>query len=155
MAEAYDLAKDLGMNGAKVLLQELKSYADKVITASASDKYLDQAKTTLVENFAFASGNYDGATDPGLDGKPVMVLAVRNSDGTEIAYSFVNMTKLLDTYTAADKSITVSGRTIAANISPDTDNALALGENGLKVTLASATEVKALCDEVLGTAASE
>ena len=155
MAATYDLAKDFGMDGAKVLLQELKGYADRVVAASASDKYLDQTKTTLVENFAFASGGYTGATDPGLDGKPVMVLAVRNSDGTEIAYSFVNMTKLLDTYTAADASMTVSGRTIAAAISADTDNALTLAADGLKVTVASTAEVKALCDEVLGTAASE
>ena len=154
MAVTYDLTKEVGMNGAKVLLEELKDYADKVVTASGSDKYLDQTKTTLVENFAFASGGYTGATDPGLDGKPVMVLAVRDSGGTNVTYSFVDMTKLLDTYTAADASMNVSGRTLAANISPDTDNALSLAENGLKVTMASTTEVKAMCDEVLGTAAS-
>ncbi len=150
MAGAYDLTKDLGLDGGKVIIEQLKAYADRVIAASASDKYLDQTKTTLVDNFAFTAAEYPGATDPNLNGKPVMVLAVRDSDGTEITYSFVNMTKLLDTYTAADASVTVSGRTIAAAISEDTDNALSLAGDGLKVTVATTAEVLALCNEVLG-----
>lgn len=61
--------------------------------------YLQATQTNIVENFAFSSVTYPGATDPSLDGKTVLVLAVKG-DGTPptVKYSFVNMTNLIDDY---------------------------------------------------------
>ena len=64
-----------------------------------TEYFLDQTKTVLVQSFEFETNNtsnYPGATDPNLDGKPVMVLAVKGTDDS-VAYSFVDMTALVDT----------------------------------------------------------
>lgn len=61
--------------------------------------YLQSAQTEIVENFAFSASTYPGATDPNLDGKTVLVLAVKG-DGTPptIKYSFVNMANIIDDF---------------------------------------------------------
>ena len=73
---------------------------------------LDQAKTAFVPKFAFSEETYTGATNPKLEGKPVMVLAVKGSDNS-VTYSFLNMATLVDTYTAkaGDGSATVAEKT--------------------------------------------
>ena len=65
-----------------------------------AEYFLDQARTVFVQEFEFETGgvsNYPGATDPNLDGKPVMVLAVKDSTGTSVTYSFVDLAALSDT----------------------------------------------------------
>ena len=97
--------------------------------------FLDQAGTTLVENFAWSAATYPNSTNPNLEGKIVLVLAVKGDKQTNptTSYSFVNLEKLIDTYTAADNSITISGYTVAVKISADTGNALELKNDGLYV----------------------
>jgi len=97
---------------------------------------LDQLKTTFVPNFAFVANTYQGAADPELDGKPVLVIAIKdtNAAGTvTTSYSFLDMTSLVDVYTAADNSINVNGYTIAVKISATAGNHLTLGADGLMV----------------------
>ena len=99
---------------------------------------LDQTKTLFVSSFAFSSTTYPGATNPNLDGKPVLVLAVKGTDGS-IAYSFLNMASLIDTYTIASgnsaKILTISGRTITFKISAVANNALTVQSDGLHVNI--------------------
>lgn len=89
--------------GVKIANNKLSFYAstDTTVTPITSvslpeELYLDQTGTTIVENFAFSAVTYPGATNPNLDGKTVLVLAVRgdNADGLNtptVKYSFVNM----------------------------------------------------------------
>ena len=99
---------------------------------------LDQAKTTFVSSFAFSTTTYPGATDPSLNGKPVLVLAVKGTDGTT-AYSFLNMASLIDTYTVATgdstKILTISGRTITFKVSAVANNAITVQSDGLHVNI--------------------
>ena len=97
--------------------------------------FLDQVKTQFVDNFTFSAVTYPGATDPDLDGKPVFVLAIRGDKETNptLNYSFLNMSALVDTYTASDTSITVSGYQLKVNIDPSSDTLLTLTANGLLV----------------------
>lgn len=104
-----------------------------------TEMFLDQTRTTFVPSFSFADGSYTGATDPKLDGKPVMVLAVKGEGKTaSVTYSFLDMAALVDTYKAktADKdkstTVTVSGYEIdvKVNISSDANNALTRGSDG-------------------------
>jgi len=97
---------------------------------------LDQLKTQFVPNFVFNASTYAGATDPELTGKPVLVIAIKdtNAAGTvTTSYSFLNMETLVDVYTAADNSINVNGYTIAVKISATAGNHLTLGADGLMV----------------------
>lgn len=101
-----------------------------------SELVLDQLKTTFVGNFAWSSATYPGSTNPNLDGKPVLVIAVKDTDaaGTvTTTYSFLNMETLVDIYTAADNSIAVNGYRIAVKIDPAQGNRLTLTANGLMV----------------------
>ena len=100
--------------------------------------FLDQTKTTFVNSFAFSSSTYPGATDPSLNGKPVLVLAVKGTDNT-VTYSFLNMATLIDTYTIATgdsaKILTISGRTITFKISAVANNAITAQSDGIHVNI--------------------
>ena len=50
-----------------------------------------------------------------------------------VKYSFVDLSKLIDTYTPADNSVNISGHSIAVNLSATTGNALSLVNDGLFV----------------------
>ena len=106
-----------------------------------TEYFLDQTKSQFVQSFAFDAETYPGASDPSLDGKPVMVLAVKTEDGSTITYSFVDLTYLLNTYTAktegknASTTVTIDGYTIEVkvNISAEEGNQLQLKADGLFV----------------------
>lgn len=104
--------------------------------------FLDQNKTVFVQEFTWSVETYAGSVDPNLEGKPVLVLAVKGDD--EVTYSFVNLESLIDVYKVEDTT-TVSmeigeGNVIKAdvNISEDEGNIISVKENGL---YASVTEV--------------
>ncbi len=86
-------------------------YVGDVIAALPKDQFLDLTKTTFVQSFTWSSATYPGSTNPSLEGKPVLVLALKNSSDNTVAYSFLNMYELVDTYTA-DSPIKVTGRKI-------------------------------------------
>ena len=86
-------------------------YVGDAIAALPKDQFLDLTKTTFVQSFTWSSATYPGSTNPSLEGKPVLVLALKNSSDNTVAYSFLNMYELVDTYTA-DSPINVSGRKI-------------------------------------------
>lgn len=86
--------------------------------------YLDQTKTTLVNNFTWSEELYPNSVNPNLDGQPVLVLAVKNLKGAEDAitegdvtytYSFISMNNLLNIYTADNTK-----KSVALTINPDT-----------------------------------
>ena len=98
--------------------------------------FLDQTGTTLVDNFSWAALSYPNSTNPNLNGKTVLVLAVKGDAQTPtVKYSFVDLSKLIDTYTAADTSINISGHSISVNISATNGNALSLVNDGLLVDI--------------------
>jgi hypothetical protein len=140
--------------------------ADKTGTAIATvdfpkEMFLDQTKTEFVAKFKWADTTYPGSTDPSLDSKPVMVLAVKGTDGTTdtITYSFLNMSALVDTYKAkttgksASTTITVSGYEIevTVNISAESGNQLTLKSDGLYVPAPQEVDISGKVDKVIGT----
>lgn len=119
--------------------------ADKTGTAVFTmdfpvEMFLDQTKTEFAGKFAWSEDAYPGSTDPGLGGKPVMVLAVKGDDENP-TYSFLNMAALVDTYKAktegkdATTTVTVEGYEIdvAVNISAAEGNILQKKDDGLYV----------------------
>lgn len=98
--------------------------------------FLDQTKTTFVQEFTWSAETYVGSTDPSLDGKPVWVMAVKGDDDT-VTYSFVNLESLVDVYTAKEtNSITVvisDANEISADvkISAEEGNIISVKEDGL------------------------
>lgn len=88
----------------------LHQYLEERIAQIPADQFLDLNNTTFVNPFTWSSSQYPGSTDPNLDGKPVLVLAL--TDGTNVAYSFLNMEDLVGGYTGASP-INISGTTIS------------------------------------------
>lgn len=116
--------------------------------------FLDAAGTTFVPSFAWSSATYPSSTNPNLDGKPVIVLAVRTTTeyarsggaaGDTINYSFIDVSSLVDTYTVnaanndtvSSKVLTINGYTVKFNISATAGNGLVANADGLYVDTAS------------------
>lgn len=100
------------------------------------EQFLDQTKTTFVNEFAWSEELYPNSTNPDLDTEPVLVLAVKGD--TDVAYSFVSMNELVKRYKAStvtstvtltidDTTNTISGE---VNISADEGNLLEVGADG-------------------------
>lgn len=128
-------AVDYTNNTLKFYKTEEKSDSPVEI-ALPEEMFLDQAKTAFVENFAWSEETYPGSTNPSLDGKPVMVLAVKGDTST--SYSFVNLERLVDVYTGAEtttNTVTVADGSIKvdAKISAETGNILETKTDGLYV----------------------
>lgn len=89
----------------------VKAYIDNAIANLPEEQFLDLTKTEFVENFTWSNTTYPGSTNPNLEGKPVLVLALKSEDG-DISYSFVNLEDLITTYTG-EAPIVVSGSSIS------------------------------------------
>ena len=132
--------------------------------------YLSQTGTTIVENFVFSAATYPGATDPNLDGKTVLILAVRGDNST-VVYSFVNMSSIYsdfmpkDTTASAgnlaewqsDGTVTdssIAGAGVLTTISGSTANNVMMFDSNGKVAdsghgIATDAEFNEMLDEVL------
>lgn len=129
---AYDVNSVATLGQLQNGLARAKQYMDGLIAALPEDMVLDQAQTKFVNEFEFDADLYTGAEDPNLEGKPVLVLAVKTDKDT-ISYSFLNMAKLIDTYEAKDASIVINGREINVKISKEAGNSLVLRDDGIYV----------------------
>lgn len=85
-------AADYANNKLKLYLNADKSDTAPIEIDLPEEMFLDQAKTTLVGSFTWSETEYPGSTNPNLDGKPVMVLAVKGD--TDVTYSFVSFESL-------------------------------------------------------------
>lgn len=97
--------------------------------------FLDQTQTTFIQSFAWSNVAYPGSTNPSLEGKPVLVLAVKGDKTTNPTqtYSFINLEKLVDTYTASNSGINISGYSIGLNLSTIAGNFATIDNSGLYV----------------------
>ena len=117
-----------------VLASEItQSTVPETIFNYPEEIYLSQTGTEIVENFTFSAAAYPGATDPNLDGKTVLILAVKGDDPTNPTktYSFVNMSNIFTNYVQkpsgnvpadnvmlfdGDKNAVDSGHSIATDV---------------------------------------
>ena len=152
IAETFKLETDKALKSLTVTGRTISFYTSEDATGTPAatidipkDLFLDQAQTKFEGNFAFTAAKYPGAVNPSLDGKQVLVLAVKGStdpvSGTAqdtISYSFIDVSSLVDTYTTAagisSQVLTISGYTVSFNISSTAGNILRADENGLYAT---------------------
>ena len=141
---AYNVNQKATLNQLKMLATRAKGAIDAAIEALPVEMFLDQAKTAFVSSFTFNATTYAGATDPNLNGKPVLVLAVKgidhnNNNAETITYSFLDVSTLVDTYTAKSgdsaKILNIAGYEIEVKIDPSENNAIEVTANGLKVDI--------------------
>lgn len=136
---------DVSVKQLMTVVLAIKQKIADAVAALPKELFLDQTKTVFVPSFAFNQTAYPGATNPNLDGKPVMVLAVKGVDNTNpsdttkqtLTYSFLDMSTLVDTYTAkagdSAKILNIAGYEIEVKIDPSADNHISVTNNGLMV----------------------
>lgn len=152
LAKAFKSGEVTG-NTVKLYTSEDKSGTPAFSFDFPAELFLDQTKTKFVGEFTFDADTYAGATDPNLEGKPVMVLAVKGESDT-ITYSFLNMASLVDTYAAkvgdGTATVTVNGYEISVdvNVSTEADNALVKKADGLYVPKAEVVDISGKTDKV-------
>ena len=104
-----------------------------------AEMFLDAATTSFVPSFAFSASTYQGATNPNLEGKAVLVLGVKTktNDGAtqSVSYSFIDVSKLSDIYTAGDTTITIANYTVKVKLSALANNAITVQNDGLHVDI--------------------
>lgn len=112
--------------------------SDPVKTIVLPEEYfLDQTKTTLVNEFVWSADAYPNSTDPNLEGKPVFVLAVKGD--TSVNYSFVSMEGLFNGYeggstSSADVEVSADNKiTATVKISAEIGNIAVVKNDGIYV----------------------
>ena len=111
--------------------------------------FLDQAGTELVSNFVWSALIYPNSTNPNLNGKTVLVLAVKGDAETPtVKYSFVDVSKLVDVYTSADNTIAIDDNQIAVKVSAVANNAIAKMSDGLHVDISGKADKTELANYV-------
>ena len=123
------------------LATKTKSVIEAAIADLPVEMFLDNAKTAFAGSFAFDATTYPGATNPNLDGKPVLVLAIKGVDNKTKAetttYSFLNMQTLLNIYTAkagaSAQVLNINGYEIEVKF----DSTLTSSANGLGVAVSA------------------
>ncbi|MCM1329452.1 MAG: hypothetical protein NC253_08445 [Ruminococcus sp.] len=101
------------------------------------EMFLDQTKTTLVNEFAWSATAYPNSTNPNLEGKPVFVLAVKGEK--DVKYSFVSMESLFTVYSGNETKsakVTVSNDnkiTADVKISAAEGNTAVIKDDGVYV----------------------
>lgn len=120
--------------------------------------FLDQNKTTFIQSFVWDDVQYPGSTNPNLEGKPVLVLAVKGEENP--TYSFLNMETLVDVYEGGDtNSIKVSVSadnkiTADLQISAADGNILSIKDDGLYASVTS-VDISGKADKLTGDAIKE
>lgn len=162
LAEKVNTELSTAFKSGKVEGNKVKLFTSTDKTGTAAFEFdfpvemvLDQAKTAFVPKFAWSDATYPGSADPKLEGKPVMVLAVKGSDGS-VTYSFMGMAALVDTYKAktdgkdASTTVTIAGYEVdvKVNVSKEPNNVLEARADGLYVPKPQETDISGKADKV-------
>ncbi|MBQ4432290.1 MAG: hypothetical protein II877_12370 [Synergistaceae bacterium] len=140
----YNVNQEATVGQLQYVAQVSKAAIEAAIAALPVEAFLDMVQTAFVSPFTWNNVSYPNSTNPNLDGKPVLVFAVKsidhtNNDAETTTFSFVDMATLVDTYTAASgdsaKILTINGYTIAVNISSVANNAITVQNDGLHVDI--------------------
>ncbi len=179
---SYNVNQKATLNQLKALATRAKGAITAAIAALPTEMFLDQTKTKFVPSFTWSNELYPGSTNPNkaaveanpeatppvaaqpavvFDGKPVLVLAVKGVDNSDpsdttkqtTAYSFLDVSTLVDTYTTASgnssKVLNIAGYTVTFNVSADANNAVEVLNDGIAVRV-STTANNALTKDANG-----
>lgn len=127
---------DFANNKVKLYTNKEKSGSPAIEFDLPEEMFLDQEKTTLVDNFKWDINTYPGSEDPQLNGQPVLVLAVKGDES--VNYSFISIQSAFTPYEGGESNTAktnVEGGTITVDIklSEEYNNALTVKENGIGV----------------------
>lgn len=155
---AYNLNQKATLKNVQAVATAAKGAIDSAIAALPKEHFLDTAKTTFVYNFAFSAQTYPGATDPQLNGKPVLVLALKgidhtNSNAETTTYVFVDLGLLADTGKADKVGSATAGNVASLDANGNlVDSGVIAGNVLTTADVATDAECAEMLAEVFGAA---
>ena len=146
---SYDLTKKTNLKHLQAATGQIKAYVDTKIANLPVDQFLDQAKTTFVYSFTFNAETYPGATNPNLEGKAVLVMAVKGQNGA-VSYSFLDLSQLIDV-NKIDKVATATAGNLPSFVSGGNvqDSGIAVANVITTADIATDAEVAEMLTEAL------
>ncbi len=99
---SYNVEQKVKIKHLQKEAQMAKAALNAAIAALPKEAFLDTDKSGFEYNFTFSQSTYPGATDPNLNGKPVLIFALKGVDHTNnnvvsYKYLFVDVAALADT----------------------------------------------------------
>ncbi len=139
---AYNSSQKVTLGQLELLTAKIPPAIEAAIADLPKEQFLELLSSNFAANFAFNAATYPGATNPNLDGKPVMIFAVKQIDHTNngaqtITYSFLDLSTLLNVYTtktgATSQIINIAGYELEFKF----DDTLTSSANGLGVAVSA------------------
>lgn len=155
---AYDVTQNATVGQLKALAIRSKSAIDSAIAALPKEYFLDTEKTGFVYNFAFSQATYAGATDPNLNGKPVLILAMKgidhtNNDAVNYKYLFIDVAALADVGKADKVGSATAGNIASLDANGNlVDSGIVASEVLTTADVATDAECTEMLNEVFGAA---
>lgn len=153
LAETYEpIGK--GAEEAGKVQDALDTYIESNNTAVAEAKKAGTDAQTYAEGVNTALETYKTANDKALADEIARAKEVEGTNKELAEGAMAEAQKKVASVTAGDASVTVAGTstapTVAVKLDPSADNAIKLGENGLKVEIGAAPEYSVVKDENSG-----
>lgn len=123
-------------NTLKFYTSEDKSGDPVAALTLPEETFLDSSKTEFVNEFAWSNTKYPKSTNPDLDGKPVLVFAVKTKK--TVKYSFISLDTVVCKLTGAstdtaDVSLTDNAVSVGVKVSELPGNRVVVKDDGLYV----------------------
>ena len=156
---AYNVEQKAKIKHVQAAATRAKAALDAAIAALPKEYFLDTEKTGFVYNFTFNQATYPGATDPNLNGKPVLIFALKGIDHTNnnavtTRYLFIDVAALADVGKADKVGSATAGDVASLDANGNLVDSGVIAANILTTAdVATDAEVTEMLDEIFGASA--
>lgn len=153
---SYNVEQKAKIKHVQAVGTRAKAAIDAAIAALPKEYFLDTEKTGFEYNFTFNQETYAGATNPNLDGKPVLILAMKgidhtNNDAVSYKYLFIDVAALADIGKADKVSNATAGNVATLDANGNLADGGVIAANILTTAdVATDAEVNEMLDAIFG-----
>lgn len=155
---AYNVEQKAKIKHVQTAATRMKAALDAAIAALPKEYFLDTEKTGFVYSFTFNQATYPGATDPNLNGKPVLILVMKgidhtNNDAVSYKYLFIDVAALADIGKADKVGSATAGHVASLDANGNLlDSGKAAADVLTTADVATDAEVEEMLNEIFGAA---
>ena len=155
---SYNLNQKATLKNVQAVATAAKNAIDNAIAALPKEHFLDTVKSKFEHNFAFNAQTYPGATDPSLNGKPVLIFALKaidhtNNNAETTTYLFIDLGFLADTGKADKVGSATAGNVASLDANGNLmDSGVTASEVLTNADVATDAECAEMLAEVFGAA---
>ena len=155
---SYNVEQKAKIKHVQKAAQLAKAALDTAIANLPKEYFLDTEKTGFVYSFNFSQATYPGATDPNLNGKPVLILVMKgidhtNNDTVSYKYLFIDVAALADIGKADKVGSATAGNVAGLDANGNLTDSGVIAANILTTAdVATDAEVDEMLAEIFGAA---